>query len=153
MKNLRLLAVTNLLANSLLISLLGSVHYSVLASQQFNYPTVSDANSSVCYMRTNSGSVLNLDHLCGERTSEIISTKDQQFLEEYLGLLTTSPTLDPQLKQVAQKNPQDILQAASSVCNALRTGDTSNIWKNQIPVDRDILVNLSTEYYCREFAD
>lgn len=83
----------------------------------------------------------------------IIQTRDQQFLEEYLGLLATSPMLDPQLKQVTQNNPHQILQAASAVCNALRTGAEESLGKNKISVDRDILVNLSTEYYCRDLAD
>jgi len=153
MKNLKLLIASSLLIHTLLIGLLGSPSHSVLASQQFNYPIVPNADSSVCYMRTNSGSILNLDRLCAERTVEIIQTKDQQFLEEYLDLLESSPTLDPQLKQVAQQNSRHILQAASDVCHALRTGTKSSLWQNKIPVDRDILVNLSTEYYCRELAD
>ncbi|MBD1862992.1 MULTISPECIES: hypothetical protein [Trichocoleus] len=104
-------------------------------------------------MRTTSGSTLNLDRLCGEKAVEIVQTRDQQFLEEYLGLLASSPTLNPQLRQVAQNNPRQILQAASDVCNALRTGTESTFWKNKTSVDRDILVNLSTEYYCRDLAD
>ena len=153
MKNLRLLVASSLLVNTLLMSLVGSPNHSVLASQQFDYPTVPNIDSSVCYMRTTSGLVLNLDRLCGERTIETIQTRDQQFLEEYLGLLASSPTLDPQLRQIAQKNPRRIFQAASDVCNALRTGTESSLWENNIPVDRDILVNLSTEYYCRDLAD
>lgn len=151
---MRLMTASNLLVITLLMSIVESPNQSVLASQQFNYPIVPNADSSVCYMRTNSGSVLNLDRLCGEKTVEtIIQTRDQQFLEEYLGLLATSPTLDPQLKQVAQNNPRQILQAASSVCNALRTGAERSLGENKISVDRDILVNLSTEYYCRDLAD
>lgn len=151
---MRLMTASNLLVITLLVSVVESPNQSVLASQQFNYPIVPNADSSVCYMRTNSGSVLNLDRLCGEKTVEtIIQTRDQQFLEEYLGLLATSPTLDPQLKQVAQNNPRQILQAASSVCNALRTGAERSLGENKISVDRDILVNLSTEYYCRDLAD
>ncbi|MBW4488321.1 MAG: hypothetical protein KME12_11085 [Trichocoleus desertorum ATA4-8-CV12] len=147
------MTASSLLVITVLMSLVGNPNHSVLASQQFNYPTISNTDSSVCYMRTNSGSILNLDRLCAERTIEIIQTKDQQFLEEYLGLLESSPTLDPQLKQVAQKNPRRILQTASAVCHALRTGTGSTFWENKIPADRDTLVNLSTEYYCRELAD
>ena len=149
----RFLKVFILLAITLLMSLSGSLNHSVLASQQFNYPTIPNADASVCYMRTTSGSILNLDRLCGEREVKIIQTRDQQFLEEYLGLLATSPTLDPQLRQVAQKNPRRILQVASAVCSALKMGTESSLWENKIPADRDILVNLSTEYYCRDLAD
>ncbi|MEP0872502.1 hypothetical protein NDA01_22045 [Trichocoleus desertorum AS-A10] len=153
MKNLRLLTTSSLLVNTLLTSLVGSYNHSVLASQQFDYSTVPSTDASVCYMRTTSGSTLNLDRLCGERTVETTQTRDQQFLEEYLALLASSPTLNPQLRQVAQNNPRQILQAASDVCNALRTGTESTFWKNKTSVDRDILVNLSTEYYCRDLAD
>ena len=153
MRNSKLLTASSLLVSALLASLVEKPNHSALASEQFNYPTVPNADSSACYMRTNSGSVLNLDRLCGGRTVEAVSPRDQQFLEEYLGLLTTSPTLNPQLRQVAQKDSHGILQAASGVCNALKTGTESTFWQNQIPVDRDILVNLSTEYYCRELAD
>ncbi|MBD2094710.1 hypothetical protein H6F90_06040 [Trichocoleus sp. FACHB-591] len=144
---------SNLLGTTLLINLAGSYNHSVLASQQFDYSTGPSTDASVCYMRTTSGSTLNLDRLCGEKAVEIVQTKDQQFLEEYLGLLASSPTLNPQLRQVAQNNPRQILQAASDVCNALRTGTESTFWKNKTSVDRDILLNLSTEYYCRDLAD
>ena len=153
MRNLRLLTASSLLISTLLASLIGSSNHSALASEQFSYPNVPNADASACYMRTNAGSILNLDRLCGEKTVEKPPTRDQQFLEEYLGLLASSPTLDPQLKQVAQKDSQQILQAALGVCNALRTGTEGTFWNNKIPVDRDILVNLSTEYYCRELAD
>jgi hypothetical protein len=153
MSHLRLLIASRLLISTLLASLVGSPNHSALAFEQFNYPAVPNTDSSVCYMETNSGSILNLDRLCGERTVEAIQPRDQQFLEEYLGLLASSPTLDPQLRQVAQKDSRRIFQAASDICNALRTGTESNFWKNKISVDRDILVNLSTEYYCRELAD
>lgn len=153
MRNSKFLTASSRLVITLLASLVGSLTHSALAFEQFNYPTVPNADSSACYMRTTSGSVLNLDRLCGEKTVESISPRDQQFLEEYLGLLATSPTLNPQLRHVALKNARGILQAASGVCNALKMGTEGTSWQNQIPVDRDILVNLSTEYYCRELAD
>lgn len=146
----RLVALVGVLS----ISLAAGYSTPAFAAHQADHFAVSDADSFLCYIETSSGSVVDLGRLCEQRIPpEILSTQDQQFLEEYLGLLTTSPTLDPRFAQAAQANPRRLLQTARDACNALRAGTEERFWRNERLVDRDILTALSGEYYCQEFAD
>lgn len=139
--------------STIIISLVESFIRPALALPQIVNLAVPNINSSICYMKRSNGLTLNLDHLCGSQKSKLLSAKDQQFINEYLGLLVSSPTLDPTFIQVAQEDPHSILEKAAAVCNALEKNTESNFQEDRPSVDRDTLVSLSTEYYCREFAD
>ena len=136
----------------------------IVKSLIYQLPVLSESessnNSSVdnlfCYMNTEEGIILNLESLCEverQRSTESLSAKDKQFVEDYKKLLKGYPKAQAALSSLVEKDPQMIVKKAVALCQELKTGKFSDSRIAHPDVDADILNSIAPEYYCREFDD
>lgn len=107
-------------------------------------------------MNTEEGITLNLESLCEvekQRSTDSLSAKDKQFIEDYKKLLKGYPKAQAALSSLVEKDPQMIVKKAAELCKELKTGKFSDSRIAHPDVDADILNSIAPEYYCRKFDD
>jgi len=139
---------------------IGVLYHQQSAFSQSAHLVAIDPGDLVCYMQTRDGRIINLNKLCinnNRRNEIILSTTDQQFLEEYQNFLRkrvgTSPLVSTALAQL-RRSPQAIVERAKGVCATIRTGKPQNSTQQpQGNIDADLINTMAVDYYCPNLDD
>jgi len=143
----------------LVLGLLSIVYHQQPALSHSVYLVARNLDDSICYMKTEEGQIINLNKLCSNSTSNdtVLSTLDQQFLENYQRFLskrsTSLPSVQAALLQL-QQAPQTVIQRAQQVCANIRAGMLQNsALESQESADADLINIMALEFYCPDLDE
>lgn len=139
---------------------IGILGHQKSALSESAYLVAIDPGDLVCYMQTRDGRIINLNKLCinNNRSNQtVLSTTDQQFLEEYQSFLRkragTSPLVSIAFTKL-QQSPQAVVERAQEVCATIRSGNQQNSTQQpQRNIDADLINTMAVDYYCPDLDD